>query len=306
MNIAIQAVVIFALALPGILFLRAKSLAGRFRSSRAIGEELAEGFVAAIVAHSVWVPVANLALSWFGLRIALDTVAQLLVGKYGPGDAGLDTAVGRAVNYLPLVTTYFLSLYGAAWALGTLLRHWQEGKYRSSELVGLFGNDEPNARRYAEWTAVLQLDTKLKSGEEFVCVLSAVVQMGDAYLFVGRLEDVHWDDEGNPERFVLSSVLRRRLEDDGPGRIAIPAGGEATGGTVTELLASGLGPVQPSDADVNVVPGSWLQVLASSFRPKTPDPMERFYEILGDTFLLHRSEATTINLHFSIQEVTSG
>ena len=90
-------------------------------------------------------------------------------------------------------------------------------------------------------------------------LLSTVVELGGvAYLFVGCLEEIHWADDGHPDRFVLSGVIRRPLADDEDPEAAV------------KQLGGDAGDEEEEDG--------------------------RFYSILGDKFIIRATEAKTLNI----------
>lgn len=121
MNIAFSAVLIFALLLPGLIFLSAYRNGIRSWISPDGGDSLARdiagALIVAIVLHSTWIGLA----SQIGYTIDFQSVLVFLTG-YSEEKAGLFAkAIQSAANSSKQLAIYFLTLYCGAAALGFLL-----------------------------------------------------------------------------------------------------------------------------------------------------------------------------------------
>ena len=85
---------------------------------------------------------------------------------------------------------------------------------------------------------------------------------GISYIYVGFLQDILWDDRGDPEHFGLSDVLRRKLsEDETPKK-----------------------------------PGDGSEEAGSKEALPHKEPTDRWYPVKADMFWLDKSEMNTINI----------
>jgi hypothetical protein len=249
MSVAFPALVLFMYVLPGIIFRRSVSTAGQFRQHRSVADELAQGVVLACVGHALWISISNC----FGRPVDLQAAVMSAVGQYGKDSVGLDSSIRALTENVWWVLWYFISLNGFAFGLGRLIRWARDRNWRPLKAFDSF-DDEPGAERFKEWSGIL---VDRSADQTIVPLLSTVVELGGvAHLFVGCLEEIHWSDDGHPDRFVLSGVIRRLLADDEDPEVAV----EQLGGDAEE------------------------------------EEDGRFYSILGDKFIIRATEAKTLNI----------
>ena len=221
MNIAFSAVLILLLALPGVIFQKASSLAGRFRAQRSIHDELVQSVGAAAIAHAIWIPFFNLCGWFFSIRVDLNAAARLLLGQYGQQGSLLQETVQAVVGYPYFILLYFISIcFCCHWA-GMSWRKFLQSQTEGP--IADFLKNEPNALRFQEWLSELFPgrrgtaidDLQIDVDDAITVLLSTICTFGGIpYLYVGFLAGVQWDDHGDPERFGLSDVLRRKLSED--------------------------------------------------------------------------------------------
>lgn len=117
MNLAIQALAIFSLALPGIILRRAYRR-GSFheapRPSRPITEEIAYSLVLACILHAGWASMTD-AFFW---PVDLEATTLLLLGQYGHDSSLLPDVVGALTSHPHRILGYFVTLYGFAYFVG--------------------------------------------------------------------------------------------------------------------------------------------------------------------------------------------
>lgn len=208
MNIALPALVVFVLLLPGFI------VRSRFkRAERAsidyspFGQVVAEAVVWASVFHAMWLAVAYGAL---GQRLQTSVLMGLLSSEPGTQSQAL-RALALADGQ---VACYFLTLIIAAYVLPSLARRaivrWRLDRQGSPV--------SPWTRFHgAPWYYLL-------SGADFedtevpdLIQVSALVSVGkEPMLYTGVLEDYFCDDEGQLDRLVLSNTMRRALSADKP------------------------------------------------------------------------------------------
>lgn len=199
MNIAVQALAIFLLALPGII-LRKTYRRGTFheapRASRPIAEEIAYSLVLACILHAAWAGIADL----FFWPVDLEAATLLLLGQYGHDSSLLPNVVGSLTSHPYRILTYFVSLCVLAYGLGYIShvvvrwRHWDER-------WSLFRFDHP-------WHYLLSAIP----GDYDLVFVSFVMDTSDgSFLYVGILDSYHFKGS-EINLFVVSDAARRRLD----------------------------------------------------------------------------------------------
>jgi len=200
MNVALPAVILFLLAVPGYLLRSQFSRPERTApDSTPFGRVLGSSILLALPLNALW---AWLAEHFSANSVDWPAFLMLVAGTRVADDAFFV----RATESLDGLFVYLFSLCLFAWLLG----------YLSRELIQKLDLD----RRYralrmdAPWYYLFtcRLDD---APEPDAVILSAVVEIaGEAYIYMGRLDSVYYTPEGQPERFVLSNVSRRRIADD--------------------------------------------------------------------------------------------
>lgn len=219
MSIAFQAFVLVTLALPGIILRRFFSRAGRFRLKRSVTEEFSRNLITAVALNSLWACLFQILGLSFGLQIDLDSVMMLSMGHFGHEDASFDRAIRSVTDYPGWVLLYFLSLYATAAIAGGYLgakcaaRSMINGSWLGT--LYRFIEDEPKYRRVQEWLSHFEFNSERDAEAAAICSMIVVVG-GHVLLYVGRMEEegIIWNDDGNPDRFVLKGAMRRPLEKD--------------------------------------------------------------------------------------------
>ncbi|MCW7539628.1 hypothetical protein OOT46_17430 [Aquabacterium sp. A7-Y] len=209
MNIALPAVVVFLLVLPGFLVrMRFKRVERSVLDASPFGRVATEATILATLLHIFWILLgAGLFDRHFELRLLLN-----LLGSHPEAQRDASERIGAQADWLAF---YFVSLYLASWLLPTLARDFVSAR-RWDRLGSRFGrvlrfNDAP-------WYYLL-------SGADFapgevpdLILISAVVNVGkEPWLYVGVLDDYFMTPSGDLDRLVLQNVRRRRLADDREG-----------------------------------------------------------------------------------------
>ena len=281
MNVALPALVVFAIVLPGIVYRRHATLAGPFRRTRSFGDEALEAFVATVLIHA---PLLALLRNWQPGGLRPDVGAVFVLVARPTGDAGLSMAeaVEAVTGHFWAVGSYFLAacLVGriAAW----VVRAWTLSGGSPAEVLTSQLQDEPGARRWAEWEGLFALADELETAaprgsrlarfaatlcgrdviaptEEVIALVAVVVEFGrEPFLYLGLLERAHFDDEGQLDRIELANAYRRRLNQE----------------------------PTPSEQRTQ--------------RPREDrdDPLEGFYRITGRRLILRADEFRTMNLDY--------
>jgi hypothetical protein len=105
MSIAFQALVLFAIALPGIVLRKRMSTAGPFRQPRSLTDELAQSLIYAAIAHTVWVWLCGLLVPYTRV-VSLKSVVMLAIGQFGPNQFELPRAMNALTESAPWVAAY--------------------------------------------------------------------------------------------------------------------------------------------------------------------------------------------------------
>jgi hypothetical protein len=217
MNIALPAVVVFVLLLPGFIARsRLKRIERLSVDYSPFGQVATEAVVWAGGLHVLWV----LLMGWLTPYVFRPEIALTLLSIEPRTQTAALQALARET---PAVTLYFGSLLAFAY-LGPLgmrrLITWRRWDRVGSPLSGLLRFSA------APWYYLL-------SGADFaedecpdLIAISAIVNVsGDPFLYTGVLEDYYLDAEGQLDRLILSQVMRRPLGKDKPAGDA-PAAGE--------------------------------------------------------------------------------
>lgn len=206
MNIALPALVVFALLLPGFI--------ARSRIKRAERSSLDYSPFGQIVTEAVlW--AAGLHLLWLGLAALLcGRYAQpsLLLGLVVSDAAAQARAVANLASETGWIAGYFGSLFAFAYMAPALIRqaisHWRLDRAGAPL--------SPLLRFHAAPWYYLLTGADFPPGEEPDCiVVSAIVNIaGTPWIYMGILDDFFLDPEGRLDRMVLQEVMRRPLESD--------------------------------------------------------------------------------------------
>jgi hypothetical protein len=198
-NLAFQALAIFALALPGIILkktFRNGFFWDRPRQPSPIAEEVAYSLVLACALHAIYAP-------WW--PVDLRSVFALLIGEF---DAH---AIGSVVANPIRIFTYFTSLYAIAALLGygahaivrfarldrryRLLRFDNQWHYLLHGGIGSFPESNIHVDDY-----------------DFVCVACVVDTAAGTLLYVGLLDTFFFNRSGELDLIVLTGAMRRRID----------------------------------------------------------------------------------------------
>jgi hypothetical protein len=209
MNLALPALVVFILLLPGFIARSRHKQAERLSLDYSpFGAVVSEAVVWALALHLLW-----LGLSWL---LAGRVLMPLVLFQLLSSDAG---AQGRALQAvaadMATIGGYFASLIAFAHLGPTALR----------ALIVRFGLDRvgsPVSRllrfHEAPWYYLLSgADFAPGKRPDFIAV-SAIVEVADRpMLYTGILDDYFVDRDGQLDRLILQDVMRRPLDADKPG-----------------------------------------------------------------------------------------
>lgn len=206
MNIALPAVIVFVLLLPGFIARsRIKRVERLTLDYSPFGQVVTEAVLWAIGLHLLWIGLAHLLLAGeFRPEIAL----ELFSTEPATQTRALD-AVARQAGAL---TAYFVSLLVFSY-LGPLgFRAWVSHRRldrAGAPLAGLLRFDG------APWYYLLSgADFAAEDVPDFVSVSAIVDVAGQPYLYMGLLEDYFLNPDGDLDRVILQQVMRRPLSRD--------------------------------------------------------------------------------------------
>ena len=249
MNIALPAILVFLIVLPGFLF--------RSRLKRAeltsldyspFGRVVTGAFLWAVALHCLWLSLA----AWLGSPLRSDVLLRLLWLPSTHSDETVAAVQASATRIL----VYFATLYAFAFVVPTGLRvaisHWRLDR-DGTALSSIFRFHE------APWYYLLTgADFEKHDQPDYIQVAAIVDAAGTPTLYVGVLSQFFFDPAGQLDRVVLTNVQRRELASD-------------------------------RSADSGVA-----------------DRPRRFYEIVGDYFVIRYAEAITFNVQYvKLRETSS-
>lgn len=206
MNVALPALVIFLLVLPGFVFRHRFKRAERTALDYApFGRVVAEAVLWAGVLHGMW-----LCFAWLlkGETLRLDLLLELLSAAPASQAVAI-SSLGRHGGDLAL---YFGSLLFASHFVPAVLRAfitWRRLDRADHWLAPLARfNDAP-------WYYLLTgADFRKEDLPDLIKVSAIVDVAGTPYLFQGFLENFYFNPDGSLDRLVLQGVARRPLADD--------------------------------------------------------------------------------------------
>ncbi len=209
MNLAFQALAIFALALPGIILknsYRNGFFWDRPRQQSPIAEEVAYSLLLACALHAVYAPIVS---RWW--PIELNAVAILLVGQYGKDSALLDGTVQALTAHPGRILTYFVILYAASAGLG-ITAHLLVRKLELDLKSRFFRfNHQWHYLLHGEIANFLESNVEV-ADFDFVSVACVVDTNAGSFLYVGVLDAFYFNRSGDLDLLVLTGAMRRPID----------------------------------------------------------------------------------------------
>lgn len=206
MNVALPALVVFFILLPGfILRSRFKRAEQTSLDYSPFGQVVTEAVLCGGVAHLIWLGASQL---FFHRTVDMAVLLRLLSADL-QGQARAADVVSNSFNWVAL---YFVTLFIAAYSLPTLARR----------LVIRFRLDRANA----SWNALFRFHKApwyyLLTGADFdeadqpdFIRISAIVNVaGKPVLYRGVLEEYFLKSDGELDRLILEQVSRRPILND--------------------------------------------------------------------------------------------
>lgn len=235
MNLAFPAAVLFAVLLPGVIFLRAyyghrgepsKNVSPSTRTAANAGsvrsgvdkpdmvslqEEIARSPIPALLLHVIW----GFGCDFLGHPIDIKAFLALVIGSFGKENAFFHPALDSVAHNPGWVLAYFLSVYAGAAFLGwvTARSVW---KYRLDLRW--------RSLRYEEWfylfrgeLGLLQKSKPNEANRVLRTQVSAVVACSSELLIYRGTLANYTARRGELDEIWLNFPQRRRLSDDKPG-----------------------------------------------------------------------------------------
>lgn len=213
MNLAFQALALFLLALPGILFGRSSHVAPRYRERVPIADEMLRSIISAVCLHAAWLWVTEKLSTVTGVTSDLSSVLVIVSGL--GDDESSAVAIKSVSKYANWILLYFASICLTAVRLGTaarsLLRSYRH-RWIGKALVAMLGED-PNVRRNKEWR---KDHHGAVAGRTVTAGLIELIVIHGGKPFRYRPVKVvaRYSDDGLPCRLLLIEAKFRPLEDD--------------------------------------------------------------------------------------------
>ncbi|SFH96098.1 hypothetical protein SAMN04515618_106196 [Collimonas sp. OK307] len=207
MNVALPALIVFLLLLPGFIarsrFKRAERISLDYSP---FGQIVTEAMLWNCVFHPLWL---------LGAAVLFGHVLQplLLLELLSSDPASQARAIQGIARQFSWICAYFLSLYAGAWVVPNCFRL----------AITRFRLDRSGAGWFVPWLRFNQAPWYyLLTGADFdqdqqpdLIAVSAIVNVaGQAVLFTGILDDFFVDASGSLDRLILSQVMRRPLVAD--------------------------------------------------------------------------------------------
>lgn len=218
MNVALPALLVFILALPGII-LRYTYRTGTWKIGiypRPLPEEIAYSLSFAAALHGIWIQVASLA----GYRIVFSDMLILLIGS----NEGFNLRRAAISAHPGAQVTYFLTLYIVAWAIGLSAHQF----VRSCELDLKFKFIRFNNfwhymlwGEYVNWREISPIydhvpgvPSRDKRLDNMITIVSCVVyHASKSFIYYGIPRDFDFDRQsGSLDRLVLEDVFYEELQ----------------------------------------------------------------------------------------------
>ena len=208
MNLALPALVVFLLLLPGAVARSRIKLVERLSLDYSpLGQVVSETVAWAAALHALWLAGASLV---FKQVLQADVLLRLLSAEPGAQTRALDTVAAQA----PAVAAYGGSLLLAAYLVPALVRaavmRWRLDRNGAPlrPLLRFHG---------APWYYLLSgADFPAGEAPDFITVSAIVNVANQPFLFTGVLQHYYLDPSGQLDRLVLREAMRRPLSADKP------------------------------------------------------------------------------------------
>lgn len=199
MNIALPALLIFLLALPGLIFnltffkIENTSL-GSITNKTVCATSVT--LILHLLALFFIVSVLHISLSWQPLLILISGI---------PNNTSPSTITSITVQQFIFATIYLLVIYVIAYLFGSLLR---------ALIVRYKWDKRPFFQIDSPWYYLFKGYVWRDGTPDWVQIAAMIEVAGKGYLYVGVLEKFFLDNHGNIDRLILTSAMRREIKND--------------------------------------------------------------------------------------------
>lgn len=206
MNIALPALVVFVLLLPGFIARSRIKRAERLSLDYSpFGQIVTEAVVWSVALHLLWTTLT-------GLLAGRVIHATTLLRLFSTDPASQTQALSATAAEAGSVTLYFASLLAfahvAPWLIRRVVEQFRLDRFNSpvSPLFRFSG---------APWYYLFSgADFPEEEVPDFVSVSAIVNVAGEPFLYMGLLDDYFMNHDGELDRLVLQQVMRRPMAKD--------------------------------------------------------------------------------------------
>ncbi len=199
MSLALPALLVFFLSLPGFSFTKGLNSSNERAISLPLLEQILRGLLISIPFHLLSFPCSYA----FDLSPALDSVFCLLSGKYGPADKNFLSVQSSIASYPIHIFSYFTIVCSLAYYSGKYFdRNWI---YYHKKLPFLYP---------ANLWAKLFTDAFVENEYDGLFVAAIVDHSDHSYLYVGIFDDYSLSKDGSLNNIVLKYARRRVVGSD--------------------------------------------------------------------------------------------
>lgn len=206
MNLALPALVVFLILLPGFLFRsRFKHVELTSLDYSPFGEVVVEATTWSAILHAIWILISQKVFgNHFDIAILLSLISANQVAQ-----AAAITAISTVANQVEL---YFASIICGAYVLAAVVRRMIE-KFRWDR-AGLFSAQFLRFHKAPWYYLLTGADFAEDQQPDFIYISALVDVAGNAVLYKGILDEFFVNAEGVLDRLVLQDVLRRPISAD--------------------------------------------------------------------------------------------
>lgn len=206
MNLALPALLIFAIILPG--FIARTQIKKAERSTldySPFGVAVSEAIIWAFVLHTLWILLSE---NLIGNNISWD----VLFGLFTSNQELQAKSILKAAQDHNRIWFYFFSLYAFSLLAPKLIRalviRYRLDRYGCwSAFLFRFS--------YAPWYYILSgADFKKNETPDFIRISAISDVSGTPYIFEGVLDDYFFDENGSLDRLIITTAQRRPLSHD--------------------------------------------------------------------------------------------
>lgn len=223
MNLALPALIIILLILPGILLSYSYRRGYALRSPIAIGpiqHEIIIGLFLALIIQLILLPLANVVS---GFEVDFQALLISLAGWPPINEVHIRHYIEASTSHTYLILIYLTASNMLALIVGILL-HWVVRKNKldlrydflrfNNEWYYLFTGEARIFEQPQKDRSIQGIKEFLKTEIDFIYISALVEQSNTSYLYWGALSDFYFDRSGKLDRIVLSNAYRRILEED--------------------------------------------------------------------------------------------